>query len=133
MKINIKNTEKLNSEIKKAEGKATARLLTVDDIRRLLAGVEKQLSLTKAELRGVIVRGCPAGQDFPNAYGHTPYATCFTAEYCSSGWCVTEIERDRCPRWKDKAIITLTDAAKDAILYNMTRLSSDNMPSFPTW
>ena len=133
MKINIKNAEKLNEAIKKAEGKATARLLKVEDVKRLLEAVEKQLNLPKALMKGVKVHGCPTGQDFPNAYKFAPQATCFDAEYCASGWCVVDVKRDTCPRWKDKAVITLTEEAKYAILQNMSRLTCENMPRFNVW
>lgn len=94
MRINITNTEKLENAIKAAEGRATARTVTVRDIKKVLDKVG--VGITKKALHGtkVLYNGA---EHFPNAYRYRPESTHWEAEYSHGKWYVTSIHRAECP------------------------------------
>lgn len=118
MKINITNEEKLTAAIKEAEGRATARTVTANDIIRVLNNVGKGIPKTK--LSGTIVH-YDGAEHFPNAYKYRPESTHWTAENIKGKWYVTNIARCTCPnreRWNTS--ITYSEEAKQAILDNVS-------------
>lgn len=121
--INLKNrSEKtvsaLESAIKAAEGKASVRKISCDDIFDAVDEVEERLSISKKAMDGVIIYFDCNAQDFPNAYKYVPESTHFAAVYKNGSWRVTDIRRDVCN--KKRICIVLTDTAKEAIIKNHT-------------
>ena len=94
MKINVANEEKLAKAIKEAEGRATARTITVARIKRVLD--EVGAGIAKAKLNGtkVIYNGA---EHFPSAYKYRPESTHWMAENIKGKWYVIYIGRDTCP------------------------------------
>lgn len=118
MKINITNEEKLATAIKEAEGKATARTVTVDDIRRTLAKIGN--GIAKAKLHGTTVHYTGA-EHFPNAYRFRPESTHWVAKNIKGKWYVVKIFRDTCPNrttWNTE--VDFSDEAKKAIIDKMS-------------
>lgn len=118
MKINITNKEKLTAAIKEAEGRATARTVTANDITRVLNNIGKGIPKTK--LSGTVVH-YDGAEYFPNAYKYRPESTHWVAENIKGKWYVTDIHRDTCPnrvRWNTS--ITYSEEAKQAILDNVS-------------
>lgn len=114
MKININNIEKLTVAIKEAEGRATARTVTVDRIKRVLD--EVGAGIAKAKLNGTKVTYNGA-EHFPSAYKYRPESTHWTAENVRGKWYVTYIWRDTCPNrstWNTEIIYS--KEAKEAII-----------------
>lgn len=96
--MKITNLKKLDQIIKEAEGRATARTITVDDIVNALEEAEEYLLRlsTKKDSVGTIVFVDVNAQRFPRAYHYTPESTQFTAEVTKSGWKVTKVSRWTC-------------------------------------
>lgn len=107
---------KLNDIIAESEGRASARTITAVDIADELEKIEERLSISKRAMQDVKVEVDCNAQSFPSAYGYTPYSTWFTAVYKSGSWTITDIYRYKTAGATSGHYITLTDAAKKAIL-----------------
>lgn len=116
------NRDRINKEIKKAEGRATARLITYDNMIYICEEVEALLDIAKNNMNGVKIDADYNAQRFPTAYKYTPESTHFTAEYKGNSWTITDIYRDRCRNGIKKADIILTDKAKTAIIDKCTQI-----------
>ena len=106
----------LSAAIKEAEGRATARTISANDIVSRLKEIEKGLNIPKKNMNGVSVDVDENAQDFPRAYKYTPESTHFYATFKGGAWIITGIERARCKRDSQKITITLTEEAKAAII-----------------
>ena len=103
MKVAIaeKNIEKIGKVVTQVNGKATVRLLTVDDIFKVAKDAESYLwdKLTKSERKGVkLTFGYYDYSDFAKAYFRkaTPTGTVITIERGAKDWFLVEIERKKC-------------------------------------
>lgn len=96
--MKITNQKKLEALIKEAEGRATARTITVDDIVDALAEAEEYLAhlATKKDMVGSRVHVDVNAQHFPRAYKYIPESTHFVAEVTKSGWKVLSVNRSIC-------------------------------------
>ena len=119
MKINVNDVEKLAEAIAKAEGKATARTVTVENILDTLK--EAESCIPKVRLKGTKVY-YDGGQKFPNAYKHIPYSTHWEAVFTGKNWFVTDIWRDVCPNRTASGYISYTEAAKEYILQRVATI-----------
>ena len=109
--IKITNAAQLAGMIEAAEGRATARTITPEDIAEALEQITKRVLLlsTRKDATGTTIEADPNAQQFPNAYKYTPQSTHFTAELKAAGWKITGIFRSRC--WSTTAAtITFTPA-----------------------
>jgi ribosomal protein S12 methylthiotransferase accessory factor YcaO len=109
--IKITNAAQLASMIEAAEGRATARTITPEDITEALEQINERILLlsTRKDATGTTIEADPNAQQFPNAYKYTPESTHFTAELKAAGWKVTRVYRSRC--WSTTvAAITFTPA-----------------------
>ena len=109
--IKITNADKLAGMIEAAEGRATARTITPEDIAEALEQITERILLlsTRKDATGTTVEADPNAQQFPNAYRYIPESTHFTAELKAAGWKVTKVFRSRC--WSTTAaVITFTPA-----------------------
>ena len=89
--------EKLSAAIRSAEGRATVRTITPEDVIDALAEIENALSIPKKSMEDLIVYSIdPNHQGFPNAYKFTPLSTQFTALFHGGKWRVTNITRQKC-------------------------------------
>ena len=113
-RILVTNEEKLAAAIKEAEGKATARTVTVADIKKILDKVDV---VPKKYMDGTTVR-YDGAQQFPSAYRYRPESTHFSAENVKGKWYVTNIYRDTCPDRLVNTHVNYSDAAKEKILEN---------------
>lgn len=109
--IKITNAAQLASMIEAAEGRATARTITPENIAEALEQVAERVLLlsTRKDATGTKVEADPNAQQFPSAYRYMPESTHFTAELKAAGWKVTRVFRSRC--WSTTAaVITFTPA-----------------------
>jgi hypothetical protein len=118
MKIIIKeaNQEKINAAIREAEGRATARTITAQDIISAAEKVTKHLGIPMKAMIDVVAHVDINAQDFPRAYKYVPESTQFRMIRTASGWALTDIYRDRTHRSGHAAEIRLTETAKEAVL-----------------
>jgi len=117
MKIRIDAThaEKINAAIKAAEGKATARKITADDIIDCVDRINRHLGIPKCKMDGCAAYCDVNAQRYPNAYRGIPQSTQFRAENIRGNWYLTDVSR--CNQTGTVAVLLdLTDAAKAAIL-----------------
>lgn len=118
MKINVKNTEKLNAAILNVEGpRAKARTITAEDIQREAERCEESLQkvIYKGDMKGAVYSIDIHAQQFASSYEGVPAATVFTIERGAKEWFVTAIERTVCRRSRRNEL-TLTDAQKSRVL-----------------
>lgn len=109
------NVTKLAVALDDVQNRCTARTLTADDIAYILQKAERELGIAKKYLAGCKLMYSGA-QRFPNAYNGRPESTHFTAEHNGRNWIVTELRRADCPDREGNASITLTEAAKAALI-----------------
>lgn len=109
-------SEKLSAAITEAEGRARVRTITVRDICKALARVEKRLNITKKAMEGVTICIDDNAQNFPNCYHGRPESTVFKAEYHNGNWYITDIYRTYTSRANHGYTIHLTEEAKQTIL-----------------
>ena len=119
MKINIDNKDKLETAIMEAEGRATARKITADQIQYILHDIEE--GIPKAKLHGTKVHYTGA-EKFPNAYRYRAESTHWMAENVKGKWYVTNIFRSTCPNRIKNTHVEYSDTAKEAILESMSNL-----------
>lgn len=120
MKINIDNIGKLETAIKEAEGKATARTITAPEIQYILHEIED--GIAKKKLHGTRVHYTGA-EYFPKSYKYRPESTHWVAENINGKWYVVEIFRGICPNRRTYNVeITYSETAKQAILENASHL-----------
>lgn len=117
------HNEALESAIKEAEGRATARTISVRQVCYILNQVESRLGITKKAMEGITVSVDFNAQDFPSAYKYTPESTRFSAEYHRGEWIITGIARMRTRRASQRVLVSLTDDAKEAILAKYTQMA----------
>lgn len=117
-------TEKLEKAIKEAEGKATARCITVDEICRTLSEIEKHFNgISHKMLKDVSVICDVNAQHFAKAYKYKPMSTIFEAIHNGKEWMITAIYRGTCTT--KKVSINLTKELERAILDSVTIISAD--------
>lgn len=116
IQINEKNAGRITEEIKAVEGRSTVRLLTVQDIMDSCVYVEKELGIPKKAMDGIVIDVDVNAQDFPGAYKWTPESTQFRAQRGKGGWYLIKISRERTRRRSQMHYVSLTDAAKEAII-----------------
>lgn len=102
----------LREIIARAEGRATARRLSVDDIMQALDRVPD--CIAKKHLPGCEIHCNPSAQGFARAYHYVPESTHFSAVCRPAGWYLTRVCRDTCGT--SRGCLTLTDAAKADII-----------------
>lgn len=118
--VNEKNSEAIKAAIDRAEGKATARTLTVDDLASKLAEAEKTLmSPSKKDLAGTRVRVHASTEKLPNAYRYRADSTQAVCEHDGKGWVLVEVARDtlrQSAAYKRGLEIEPSDASRDHIM-----------------
>jgi len=114
-----KTAEQLTAEIKKAEGRATARTITAENLVETLIEIENRLGITKKSMEGIRVVVDYNAQTFPSAYKYRPESTFFVAVY-NKGWKLTDIRRDWTRSPKQAVQIEHTEDSKKAIIDRMT-------------
>ena len=117
MNINVANIEKLTEAIAKAEGRATARTITAQDIIKTL----DKIKVPKSRLHGTKVY-YDGGQHFPNAYKYRPESTHWMAENKHGKWYVTAICRATCPNRSNSGSIEFSEEAKAWIVENASKI-----------
>lgn len=95
--IPVTNIEAITREIKDAEGNATARTLTADNIADAALeaeGILKSAGIPKTMWQGVVVHVNPHA--VPNSYQYTAQATMATLVRRSRDWAVVAVRRGTC-------------------------------------
>lgn len=115
--IDQAHAEKLTEAIKAAEGRATARTITAEDVikecdRQLVRLYGLGASLD--ELDGTEIRVDINAQDFPNAYKYIPESTHFCATFSGKKWRLTYVCRNTCR--KNRGSVKVPEAAKKSIM-----------------
>lgn len=127
MKINAgnlstdKGREIITAALDATQKGCTARTINLTDIMVILHNVEVNLGISKAAMKGVFVTYTGARQ-FPNSYRFRPESTHFTATFDGRAWRITEVFRATCPDRKDNTTVTLTEAAKAALIEKNTSM-----------
>ena len=122
-KIKLENAEAIQEAIKAAEGLATARTITAEEIREICTKVEivNGFHIPKKYLDGTRIH-YNGGQKFPSAYKYTPNSTQFEAVFIKNSWYLISLKRDICPNSNTAGKITYSETAKQYILENIAKL-----------
>jgi len=119
MKINVNNTDKLNTAINEIEGsRVSVRTITAEDIADAIKSAEKRLSalMPKTHWKGVKLSVDLHASTFPASYNGTPESTQFVVERSASGWFVVDIKRYKCKGPSEKAVFTFTGEQKEKMV-----------------
>lgn len=108
-----KHAEAIKEAIKAAEGRATARTITIDTMKRVLE--KASAGIPKKALHGTRIH-YDGGQHFPSAYKYRPESTHFDAAYIRGKWYITNIFRFTCPNRQTDTEVFYSDEAKAAII-----------------
>ena len=106
----------LTEAIKSAEGRATARTITAQQVIDELAGITAGLGIAKKTLVGAEISMDLNAQAFPRSYKWTAQSTILRAEYKTAGWTVTDVRRGDTRKPANRVDLTLPAAAEQAIL-----------------
>lgn len=126
MKIIIReaNAEKINAAIRDAEGRATARTITAQNVIDTARKITRRLDIPKKYMVGITASVDYHAQNFPNAYRYTPESTHFTMTCTASGWILTGVSRETTRRASRAVDIRLTDDARAMIILNASHMAS---------
>lgn len=113
--INGNHTSHLATALMEVQRRCTARLLTVEKIESILDDADAHLNIPKNKMRGIVLEYTGA-EHFPRCYKYPPESTWFTAEHNGRYWVIKHIARHACPNRLDNVSITLTEAAREAII-----------------
>lgn len=102
--------------IREAEGRATARTLSPDDIINALERAEKRFGVPKKALDGTTISVDVHAQGFPAAYNGVPLSTIFRAENRRGTWYLVDVSRAQTRAPSRALLATLSDTARAAIL-----------------
>lgn len=116
MLIKESNREKIEEMIKKAEGRATARTINYNDMTTALKKIEDRLRIKKKDMIGIRARIDIHAQNFPQAYRYRPESTHFFVTKKSSGWDLTDVDRDWTRRVGHGVVLYLPDETCKAII-----------------
>lgn len=114
------NRLKIEELLAFAQNRCTQRLLTFDRMAEILSSVEKELSISKAKMKGISITYTGA-ERFPASYRYSPECTSFDAKHDGKLWHITDIHRMVCPNRNENLSLTLTDEAKDALIESFRR------------
>ena len=94
--IKTANRERLQAALSAAEGRATARLISAEELIRLTEQLEEQLRRysTKKAREGLVAWLAPHVDRFPKAYKYRPEGTACKVEYISGSWKLISCCRD---------------------------------------
>tara|TARA_R110000803_G_scaffold3237_6_gene11049 strand:+ start:618 stop:1160 length:543 start_codon:yes stop_codon:yes gene_type:complete len=125
MKINLKNTDKLEAALANVNGRATANTVTTaGEVARICEAVESDMlarGATKKALHGMVVRYIPAGPG-AKAYKYCAITTEIRCARTASGWFLLNCARaEMHPTEKAIRAISLPDAAKQQIVDHALR------------
>jgi hypothetical protein len=117
MKINLSDTDKLQTALDKAQGNRKKRLLTVEQIQNKAKEVEEKLDKLlpkKYQVGAEYFYMCP--DVLPNSYKWSALSTFVRLERFSTGWFVTNIGVYYTPKGSGKTEwLHLTESQKTAI------------------
>jgi len=121
MKHNIRNEEKVNLALAAANGKATTRTATFEDVQDYVAKIEKRLTalgLPKNLWQGLRFSVQPGAGKVPGCYYRKgiPNATSFELERGAKHWFLTNTSRDIMRGTRILIQTWYTQAQRDAII-----------------
>ena len=115
--INDTNRARIETAIAEAEGKATARTITFDNIVHACERIEKKLGVTKKAMEGVYYDVDLHAQNFPNAYKYRAESTPFTVEFSKGKWRVSDFRRAKTRTPNNRYVcVEMPEETKHAII-----------------
>ncbi len=120
MIINEKNRERVENLIREAEGRATTRTISFEDILNDIKVIERTLGITKKRMTGIRVEVDHHAQNFPRAYKYRAESTQYVICRKANGWDLVSAERLYTHREGHAYKVELTDDAKQAIIERMS-------------
>ena len=117
--IKDSNKDRIEQAIEQAQVNARVRTITLNDVLRAVADIEKKLQdVPKVAWEGVrVVVDVHGGERYPNAYRGTPESTQFEVAYTSGTWKLTDVYRMDVVKTKGGYMtIYLPDALQKAII-----------------
>lgn len=115
-----KNWEKLDKTLKEVQKGCTARTIDIDDIKRIIKEIEKNLEirrLPKSSWDGLTVYCNPYQDQFAKSYKYIPDGTFFNLTYYNNCWRVLSIDRGICSGSSNRKLeYRFTDEQKQKML-----------------
>lgn len=125
--IAIKDTNKtkIDAVLNSVQEKCKVRLASYSDVVAACETIEKRLDIPARAMVGVVADVDPNAQTFPRAYREKCWgrvlSTHFTVVRTSSGWSLCGADRAACMGSTEGYSVTLTDAAKAALIKRATK------------
>lgn len=94
-----KNWDELEDTLKEVQKRCKTRILDIDDIKRIIKEVEKNLEyrrLPKSSWDGLTVYCNPYREQFANSYKYIPEGTIFNLTFHGNCWRILSIDRGTC-------------------------------------
>lgn len=123
MKINVKDSDRLDMAFTEANRKCSARLADRSDVVKYIEKIERSLGakgVPATHRKGLRFNIQPSAEKLPNAYYKRglPMATSFTLERGTDAWYVTSVVRTFLITHKVLMLTKYTDKQADLILSN---------------
>ena len=98
MKINVKNTEKVNATLEAVQSRAKVRLSSARDVSATIEQIEARLKTLKVPKKAWLgIRVVDQRLErFAGAYKWLPEATHFTVQRFKTGWFLVKARRNYC-------------------------------------
>jgi hypothetical protein len=118
--IKEENRARIEEAVEKANGRGKARLVSADDVFGITEYIIEKYGISKAAMNGCKWEIDLNAQHFPNAYKFQPLSTHIYIEFSNGTFKLTDVKRDYCWRSEKHYRAELTEAAKQAIIANLT-------------
>jgi len=113
------NEARLQAALTAAEGRATSRRISAEDLIRLTEELDMQMRRysTYKALEGLVAKIAPHVERFPRAYKWRPEGTACNVEYSSGSWKLLSCCREYCDNPADASqIIYMPPSMHDEII-----------------
>lgn len=117
--IDLEHKKQIAAAIDDAQRLARTRKTDAQDIIDACESIEHRLGISKKALDGCTARVDVHAQNFPNAYQGITESTQFTVAFTGGKWRLETVLRADVKRSGHRFSITLTDAAKAAVIERM--------------
>lgn len=121
--IKQENADKIKAAIIEAEGRATARTITAQQVITRSQEIVEHLGISKAALEGTTASIDEGAVTFPNAYKYVPYSTQYDMRYHRGSWRLTDVYRAATSAPTYRVYLRLSETAKAAVLDKVSHYS----------
>lgn len=120
IKITETNRATIAAAIVAAEGRATVRTVSAQDVFDEVTYLDHKLDIPKCHMVGIEARISLHAETFANSYKYIPEGTCITMLYHTGGWYLEKVFRANCNNTRVHTLV-LPAAAQEALIGRFER------------